>query len=388
MADRIERSWLWFVSLLSAPVMLLSFRSYVVVVAAFALPAVLRMECFRRTRPWPLWFWALAALVLYSAFSAWWSPLGDPLSYAWSLPVVFAVASLLLTGKPQPVDIFAGGAGLALLLLFLDAVTGNLIRDVLPPDNRPDKDAVAAGRGLGLLLFLMPMLTLWAWRQFGRNGFVVVTVYLLAALYTPIEINVVATFGAVLIGLAAWRSVRWGLRLLAVYAGLALSVPFLLAVMLPSVPVLLEVRSLPLSVLHRLVIWRTVLDDWIGGHIVFGAGARATRALSQATGNVVLAEANHQVALVSVHPHNVFIEVLYEYGLLGYSLLLAAFVLAVRLLLRMPLSRPLGAGVAALGFIIITIFSMETTLWNAYTLSAAVLGAFSLQSLAAESRWT
>jgi len=385
MVDRLSRGWLWFVAVMAAPILLLSFRSFPLVTTAYALPAFVAFSRAPRMLPLPGWAIALGCLAAYSLLSGLWTPQGGVADWIWWQPALFFVGLAVFHRPPPPIHMLTIGLSAALVLLFVDAITGSGLRAVLPPENRPDKDAVATARGLGILLMMMPFLAVALWQRVGAiYGMAAAAGFVVAAVFTPVDANVLAACAAIAAGGAAlWRP-QDALRLVTAFAGVAFTMPFVLALTLPPVPVLANLALLPPSSVQRLVIWRSVLDEWLSGQPLFGAGARATRALGREIGTVELTAYGIEVSQVSVHPHNIPIEILYEYGLVGYGFVLAAFVLGAKTLLARAWGREAAVAMAALLAIMVTIFSIQTTTWNVYFTSATLLTAYALYGLFGE----
>lgn len=367
---------------MAAPILLLSFRSFPGVTAAYAVPALIGLAlapAFARPAGWVL---ALGSLVAYSLLSVLWTPQGGAMDWVWWQPTLFLVGVGVFLRPPPPVHMLTIGLSLALILLFVDAITGSGIRAIVPPENRPDKDLVATARGIGILLMMMPFLVLALWRAAGPLWAMgAVAAFLVAAFVMPVEANVLAAVvGCGAAAAACWRP-KAAIRLVLASGGAALALPFVFAIVLPPVSVVSAWSGMPASWVHRLVIWRTVLDDWLAGQPLFGAGARAARALGKEAGTFELSSFGITASRVPVHPHNVPIEILYEYGLIGYGLLLASFLAGARSLLKLDLERDMNAAVCALMAIIVVIFSIQTTMWNVYFSSATLLTVYALYGL-------
>ncbi|MEO1042098.1 MAG: O-antigen ligase family protein [Pseudomonadota bacterium] len=353
--------------------------------AAYALPALIGLAKAPSVSTLPSWVIALGLLVVYSVLSALWTPQGGAADWIWWQPVLFLVGFGVFQRPRPPVHMLMIGLSVALVLLFVDAITGSGIRAIVPPDNRPDKDAVATARGIGILLMMMPFLVMAIAKHRGISWAIgVLIIYMIAAITLPVEANVVAAFVGIAAGLLAFWQPAIALRTVLASVGVALAVPFAFALSLPPVQTLAAMSSLPTSSVHRLVIWRTVLDEWLAGQTLFGAGARATRALSKEAGRIELTGFGMEVSQVSVHPHNVPIEILYEYGLVGYGLLVAAFLMAARTVLRPSWSREACVAITSLIAIMVVIFSVQTTMWNVYFSSATLLTAYAFYGLLSE----
>ncbi|MEM1410432.1 MAG: hypothetical protein AAGG79_06785, partial [Pseudomonadota bacterium] len=298
------------------------------------------------------------------------------------LPIALAAPGLFLHGT-LPRLVFLGSVAAAITLLLADAVTGNALRQLIPPDQTQLDDMGDTGRGLTLAMVLLPAAGLIAYRHAAwriARGFILLAG--IAAASTPTQLN-----GAMLLGGLAAMAItaampKVGLKIVLGLVGFALAMPFMLAAGLPSQDVLADLPGLPLSFVHRLIIWRTVLDSWLMGDVLFGAGVRSTELLMSDEGRMLL-RGSADVVLVSYHPHNAAIEILYETGLVGYGLLLATYVTAVQALLRAPMARDMRAAVASLIMVSTLLFSFDYTIWSEYVPCTVLLAAFALRHASA-----
>lgn len=379
MSGVLRSVWLIAAALAMMPILLFSYRAFGLVELAFwagALPASAISWRWLKGLPW--WPVFLVALLLYACVSILWSPssrAADALVY---IPLVLTGSQLIVHGRMRP-ELFMWCVFGAVAVLLADAATGNLLRDLVPPPNTALKDAVFTGRGLTLALLLVPAAALISYRTGGwRGGRGMIILAGLAAASTPVMVN-----GAMLLsGLAAMvvTALRpaLGLRLVLAGVGLALAAPFVLAAVLPDAQVLASVTALPESTVHRLIIWRTVLDAWLSGATLFGEGTRASSELFRAAGDITLASGS-VLPRVSVHPHNWPIEVLYELGLAGYALLLLAYAAGARALLHARMGRDMAAAIAALVTGAVVVMLLDYSMWSEFMPCALVVGAWALR---------
>ncbi|GGY53479.1 O-antigen ligase family protein [Parvularcula lutaonensis] len=386
MTGSFWRVWMIFAAAALAPTLLFSFRALWIVQLAFWLPAgVLALGQPRAWLDLPRWSWFILALLGWAAVTLLWTPSprgpGDVAGHA----ILVLVSIQMLRFRVVEAPIFALGVFAALLLVTIDIAFGNAIREAVPPENLPAKDAIGSARGLSLILLMLPPAVLTLSRQ-ARGRAIVRSTGLIAG-FGAAAGGILANGVALIAGIVAFavtglRQVV-GLKALIALWGGALAAPFALAAFLPGVDRLAQITALPDSTVHRLIIWRQVLDLWVEGRTLFGAGARATHTLSPELGKIALASGT-DVSLVSAHPHNVPIQILYEFGLLGYGLTLAAVVLGAQVLLRRTWRPDVAAAIAALGAVLLVFVTIDTDLWSVYTWSATVLSVCGLKAVAAE----
>jgi O-antigen ligase len=369
----------WFAALALAPVLLFAYRDLWAVVLLFGLAGVLVRHRARRLVSLPPWSLPLLALygwaVVAAAFAVY--PVTDKL-YDPGILIVFCL--VIASFAPLPSRFLAIGLLVALPLLAFDALSGNLIRELMPPPHDPERDAIATSRGIGLALLLLPAAAL-SWYQSGGwlLGRVLIVTGGVATAFSTIDLYGLVLLSALGAALLAGWAPRWGARLMVGLGGAVLTLPFVLAVALPPVARILTFEALPDSWIHRLIIWRTVLDAWLSDRILIGAGAGASEALGERLGMISL-KSGEPVSLVSVHPHNIPVEILYETGLAGYGLLLAAFVLAGRRLMRAEWPPRLMAAAAALATGSLVVMAGEGSIWNAQLPATIVLGVYMLRA--------
>ena len=378
------RIWTFISCFSFAPVLLFSFRSLWASLLCLALPALWSAVAARQFR-WPgdRWVHVLLALTFWVVVSGLWSPSGRAMEDSLTMVLLVGFSALLLQTRIFQTWMLVMGILLSLVLVTIDIGTGNAIRQWVPPDQPPGKDAVATARGLGLTLIMLPPALLYMHRS-GPGGGRWRGVVLLAGFAS--SLSGIIAYGLTLISallasvLAALRA-PLALRAILSAGAAALAMPFALVALLPPVAQLLVLGPLPDSMLHRLIIWRSVLDLWMEGRWLTGAGARAAHTLTDRLGDITL-ESGVDLPLVSAHPHNVPIQVLYEFGLIGYALAVAVCGLGARLLTETVWRRDMAAAIAALLAGLIVLISIEMDLWHLYFWCAVVISVLTLRAVA------
>lgn len=382
MITALRPIWLLAASVALIPFLVFSYRGTGVVMLAYwvaAMPlALVGWRWLTRPRDWLV---ALLGLVAYGCLSVLWSPSGKAPEALVYIILVLTGGPLIAHGRIRP-ELFMWCMFGAIALLLTDAATGNALRGVVPPDNTPLKDASFTGRGLTLALLLLPAAALATYRtgawRLGR-GMILLAGF--AAASTPVALNGVMVLGGLGVMLLVAAAPKIGLRIIALVGGVLLAAPFALAAFLPEAETLAQVTGIPDSFVHRLVIWRTVLDAWLSGNVLFGEGARASTALF-ASGETVTLASGTTLPMVSVHPHNAPTEILYELGLAGYGLLLAAYTLSTRAILEARLPRDVAVAVAATAWGAFVVLSLDYSIWSEFIPCTLVIAAWWLRVLA------
>lgn len=378
------RIWIFFACVSLSPMLLLSFRALWSTYLCLVIPAVwlaIRGQLRAKTTDrWPL---ALAVFLGWFALTSLWSPSGRATGDMIEIILAAGLGVFVLCTRAPAAWMLVMGIFLALMVLTIDIMTGNLLRQWIPPDQPIGKDAVASARGLGLALIMLPPALLYLHRS-GRGGGRWRGVVVLTGLVTSVSgiLAYAAALLSALVGLVAGGlRPKVGLKIaVGAWAG-AMLAPFGLMLALPPVAQLAQIQSLPDSILHRLIIWRSVLDLWLDGRIITGAGARATHTLTDRLGDLTLAS-GVSLPQVSAHPHNIPIQLLYEFGLIGYGLAAATLILGARSLLSLHLQRDMTASVSALLLGLAVLISVETDFWHLYFWSGLVISLLTFRAVA------
>jgi O-antigen ligase len=91
------------------------------------------------------------------------------------------------------------------------------------------------------------------------------------------------------------------------------------------------------------------------------------------------------VPTVSAHAHNIFVQVLFEFGIVGFVLFCAGLAGLFARIWRAGLPRDLEAAAAGLMAVVAIYASVDTDLWSIYFWSAVGLSALLLTRLAVRS---
>lgn len=130
----------------------------------------------------------------------------------------------------------------------------------------------------------------------------------------------------------------------------------------------------PPSWLHRVAVWQSVAVN-IPEAMPFGAGADYARIWKESAPLIAIPGAVTPVSLMPTHPHNVFLQIWLELGLVGVFSMAAFIFCGLRALTNTSL--PNGVAVAAsgaLGAIAVSMF-VEGSLWQVWRLAAMALAA-------------
>ncbi|MEM9233599.1 MAG: hypothetical protein AAGA69_05095, partial [Pseudomonadota bacterium] len=225
----------------------LSHRNVPIVLAVMALPGLWAvLVSFRQSLP-EKWIMALFALMGWAALTTLWSPYGDAEIWAVYLLLLGLLSmAAMLSGGSREVRWIAVSAAFSLLLLTFESMSGGWLRDVIPPEGRPDKDDVATARGITIILAMVPGLLLLVHRTQGKpvfvSGFILVGAVICALSFgvTANILAVIAAAGAAGI-VAVWP--KWGLKLVVYAAALPFFLMPLIAMTLPPIEVLAQLEG-------------------------------------------------------------------------------------------------------------------------------------------------
>jgi O-antigen ligase len=130
----------------------------------------------------------------------------------------------------------------------------------------------------------------------------------------------------------------------------------------------------------RLVAWsavaHNVADDPL--RLLFGHGVEGARLLGERLGEVVIFGVEDRTLAVPTHPHNVFLQILYDLGLVGLAAIAFAAHLGGRALRRAQLPRDIAAAVAGLAAATLVFAMVDASLWTLWRVAGPILGAWGL----------
>lgn len=362
--------------------MVLSHRNVPVVLVLIALAGLAALKDFR-PRPWMT---AVYALLVWAVMTTLWSPYGDAASWT---------AYLLLLGLFGTAAMLAGGARegrwmsisvlVCLALLFIESVSGGIIRDIVPPEGRPDKDDVATARGITVLLCLLPGFLLFFWKALPETaplrGWAMPGFLLLAGVCAAsfgIAANLMAFFAALGAAGVVWLLPKWGLRLVIAGAILPLLVMPLVAMALPPIEQLALMEEGPVSWRQRLIAWKAVWTGMTEGvpAFLFGHGVEGARIVGERLGQMPIPGAVGEHNAIPTHPHNVYLQVWIDLGFIGAGLAFVSMLMAARAFLGARLPRLVLMAVAALVAMVAVFALFDASLWTLWRVAGPLLGAW------------
>ncbi len=336
-------------------------------------------------RPMFAGFIAILFFCFWIFISGFWSPAQHPSLAFWVLAPVLVGGSVVWFALHLS-DIWsyrlayafaiAIAAGMGVLLL--EGLTEGFLRSVLPPDDpTPNRgeDIIALGRGVTALapaLFPAAAIAAMVW---GRGAaFAVLALGVGAAVTNDVTANV----AGIAAGLAACAvALKAPTRSLDI-AGWGVIVCLLLA----PVAMLLPVQSIfeagadamPSSWLHRVAIWQAV-GEKIPEGLPLGFGADFSRVWEDTAPKVIVPGAAYPMSVISLHPHNFFLQIWLELGLPGV-LSFAFFIYCGMRVLKAaePPRIVVAAIVSALAAVLASIM-IEGSIWQVWRLAAMALAA-------------
>ncbi len=355
--------------------LVLSHRNLVIVFGLIGLAGLSSLWGRGRPSEWVLWLFGLMA---YASLTCLWSPYEDALMWPGYLLALGVLSYAAMGAGDRQLSTFILGAGaLSLVLLTFEAATGGLIRDITPPESRPDKDYIASGRGVTAALYLGPvlLLVLTRYRRWVAACIVLLCLGIAAASF-GITANIVAFMAACIAALFTYRWPRLGLRLMVVGAGVGFFIMPLFALSLPPVETLLALEEGPISWRSRLVIAKAVVtylpDEPLA--LIFGHGVESARSLGEELGHVRLFGAIEPLHMIPSHPHNLYLQTWYELGLVGVCLSVTALWRGGQAILAGVSTRDMAAAIAALGGMITVFASVDASFWTLWRVVAPLLG--------------
>ena len=394
--DRISLYWLFFLFALLPLTTVFGHRGVAPWLLLASLPAFARGDFWQSAfgqlldtpdlrRPFFAGFVAILIFCVWIFLSGFWSPQGEPSLMLNVLAPVLVGGSVVwfamnLTGvwayllSYAFVLAVAGGAG----VLAIEGLTGGFLRGLLPPDETGPpgvRDAIALGRGVTALApAVFSAAALAAMLKGKRAGFAVLAIGFLAALTNDIAANATALIvgsGAVCLALIAPRAAMAGCG--CVFLALLFGAP--LMAFLPVEAIFERFGgTVPPSWLHRVAVWQSVAAH-IPQVMPFGAGADYARVWKETAPIISVPGAAAPLSLMPTHPHNVFLQIWLELGLVGV-LSMAAFVFyGMRALTQAKVRNGVAVAVCgALAAIAVSMF-VEGSLWQVWRLAAMALAA-------------
>ncbi|MEO1014678.1 MAG: O-antigen ligase family protein [Pseudomonadota bacterium] len=327
-------------------------------------------------RHWLIYFASAALFTGYTALSAVWSPLPGKISWAITDAICFLLAPLSFHSvhylSPAARDRAAAAVAWAALamagLLTFEAASNAAIRQALPPPETVVRDFVSLGRGTLLLVLLVwPARRIFAERlRRPILGWALVGVAIIPAMKFSIATNAVMLASG-LVAYVAGRIVgRLAPATLFALAGLAVLATPLAAIALDADALRAAFPSAPDSWIQRLYIWERAGDEIV--RHPFGGGVEYARALSRP---IVPIEINGvPLNTMPLHPHNLFLHVWMDLGVVGAFALLGFIAAAARAALGACATREDAAVTAAVVAALLATATTEWSVWQVWRFAA------------------
>ena len=324
---------------------------------------------------------ALALIGWCALSTAWSAHAGVAVATLAKMGLVFAAGAVLVLGLRQrtPKDLqylqlaLATFGVLLVPLLVVETLTDGALGTRIK--GRDTSDLITASRGAVVLVLMLAPLALLVGRRVEsgwiRLALVVLVAWALLAL-PAVAVSVAAGAGG-LMWVAAWFLPRAAPLLLAtVMSATMLATPWLSTSVFTMDAVLHSGLDLPSSWLHRIAIWeftsRLTLDAPLVGHGFDSADAisRETETAS-AYRELLLARGLPEYAdRPPLHPHNIAVQLWYEFGSVGVALACVLLLLGARALSARAADRDLVAMASAWLAVFLCISSVGFGMWQAW----------------------
>ena len=347
-----------------------------------------------RIRSDPLSVAALAAAVftVWIAITTLWSPTPGAvwlaLTIAAALLSAVALAHEAATATGQRAARFAVFFALMVVAasaaLLFEGLSGGYLRAVIPPDDASPfrfKDMTALGRGVtAMALVVFPAASILkrltgSWLVALAPG----AALSVAAIQFSIFTNVIALAAGAAVFLIAFSRPRSALvALVILFVAAAIATPFIAASLHVDLLVDGGAGATPASWAQRLFIWREAGARALGDCLPLGCGADYARAWAEDAAVVNVPGSPITLSVMPTHPHNLFIQLWLELGLVGVGAFCIAAATGGAALLRRRCDTRTAAAIAATlaaGFVSVM---LEASLWQAWRLADFALAAFGL----------
>lgn len=380
-----DRDWPVLALSIAAPVM-----AVMAVLVPFGLPIMAAVAALSalyaawRTRQSLIAPWHLAALlallVIWSFLTVFWSawPANVYSTLIRTVPITFGAGVLLTAAlRMDPGEAWRVGRaliGAALLLaalVLIETLSGGFLfrsRDALL-GRTPYWSYPVVSQALVVLALMAWPAAIVAWR---RGAAWPAAALLAVALAVPFTADHFSARGAMLIGLVVLAVVWWGGRIAIAAIGAAIGAIFALAPLLPLGPLNPAVYAAWLpglrnSAMHRLYIWQFTADK-VGEHPLLGWGLDASRNLPGGSAATPVGG-----TLISLHPHNVPLQLWVELGPIGVAAVLGLLATAILGVSRLADDRFTRAAATSLIVAATFVSSVSFGAWQSWWLASLAL---------------
>jgi exopolysaccharide production protein ExoQ len=325
--------------------------------------SVLGVAAYRLARRrWPemdtAWPALTGAMIAYGAASLLWSPApGEGLHQVWQFlyllgPSLFLIASAAQSPRQSAAArILPFSYALGVLLLVARILVSVPASDLFGGRGTVSPEMVELNRNMVVMAALVWPAMLVPWTA-ARRGTALILPALLAIPVMASE-SQSAQLGLIS-GLLAFALAVFSTRLARLLLGVC--TVFAFAIVVPAATWLnekaLDLQILPFSFRHRLEIWRFVAEH-ITDRPMLGWGLEASRQLGDHRMSDALGAG---VELLPLHPHNAFLQIWLELGLVGAVPAAAVMLLILRCIGRLPAeTQPPALAAFASAFAMITV---------------------------------
>ena len=347
-------------------------------------------------KPFFVGFTAIMFFSLWILLSGVWSPKHHYTLFSWVMAPVLVGGSVIWFALNLSVDwrfrlarAFAAAIACGMAVLAFEGLTDGLLRRVLPPaDTSPGgvKDIIELGRGVTALapsLFPAAIMLGYLRNRLWAAGLLLLGV--LAAFTNDVSANAAAIAFGFAMAVMAFKATRIILPSLgALVIGSLVLCPLIFAMM--PVPLIFSFAEAALSEqmvegvsswLHRLVVWQSAARE-IPSALFFGHGADYARIWSETASMVDVPGVPVEVSTMPLHPHNIFLQIWLEFGLIGALSFGVFLYCGLRMLLDAQLEKSiLAATVGTIGAIYVSMM-VEGSLWQVWRLAAMAVAGMGL----------
>lgn len=398
--DRIIDGTFLFTMPLLAWFAVFGHRGAVVVAGLSALAVALRPRIWREglsllaparifAAPLPRAAAAGLLFVAWVAATGLWSPTPG----AWKLSLglaavtlsggalVFEAARASVPRVRRMAALFAGAVTVAAAALLFEGVTGGLLRSIVPPVDETLlrwKDMTALARGVTFVAPLVFPAAALLWALTGSRLFASAPIVFAALASTQFTVS--ANIVAIVFALCAAAAALWRPRLALIALGALFIISLLgapLFALAPAEAVLgSETPLMPASWAQRVNLWKETSDRILEGCLPAGCGADYTRAWAADAAMIAVPGSPYPLTEAPIHPHNVFLQIWLELGVIGVMTIAAALGWGLKRLAGIepqPLAFAAIAGAAGACYIS---FMLEASLWQVWRISLLSLAAY------------
>ena len=296
-------------------------------------------------------------------------------------PIIRYTSTLTPLQAKQYALYFCVSVCLTLMLLAFEVFTNGLLRHIIPPKDMSwarHKDLAYLGRGTTAILFLLFPAMVMA-RHLTQSWLSPIAIFCTAAISAfgfSISSNALGLIAGLISLFFVWRAPTLGMRIITVGVILTLWVS-------PFVTVLIDAEmlnqrfggTLPVSWLQRFYIWETV-GDAIFTNFPLGGGADYARFMSVNSTLIDIPGAYGPLKTVPTHPHNIFLQIWLELGLMGVILITLVLFYGAKYISSLAISSEIRATIAAIIAISFISFMVEASLWQVWRISIIAIAAF------------